>query len=309
MNKCLELFAGIGGWKKALDNIGIKNITIPAEIDKDTINVYSVINNSLINDIGFPVIDITKDKFNIDFKADIIFISPPCQGFSSARQNGININKERDNLIIYSLPIIEKIMPKYVIVENVPNFKKSEEYINWSTNMCEFGYWNKEEVLNSLNYNWPQNRKRFFAIWFRDKNDFDNYEWPEKEQLILSINDIIKDLPTEVHKYKPLPKNAKLRKNGNGYVWGNYIDNKCYLSNSYIGTITATFNQPWLLCGNNDMIRKLTWQECFLLMGYLQEDINKIQQLNLSNSKYKRMAGNSLVIPLIEKILKGLNYE
>lgn len=37
------------------------------------------------------------------------------------------------------------------------------------------------------------------------------------------------------------------------------------------------------------------------------EDIKKIKQLNLSNSKYKKMAGNGLVIPLIEKIIKPLN--
>lgn len=42
-------------------------------------------------------------------------------------------------------------------------------------------------------------------------------------------------------------------------------------------------------------------------MGYPQEDINKIEHLNLSDSNYKKMAGNGLVIPLIEKIIKPLN--
>lgn len=313
MINCLELFAGIGGWKKALDNLAIKNFTIPAEIDQDTINAYSAIHNSLINNNGFPIIDITSDKFNIDFKADIIFMSPPCQNYSKSKQCS---KRETDNLISYTLPIIKKIMPRYVIGENVVNYTNYPDFDNWKNEIIKLGYKITCQILNPLEHNWPQNRPRFYWIAFKNEADYKSYQWPKKEEFIYTLDNIINANNwlgnTTI---KDLPVNAKLRKNGNGMIWGNYIDNRCYLPNRYVGTITATFNQPWILI-NNNKVRKLTWRECFLLMGFNNKDLTNIEiaiKNNIfksnSNSKFKKMAGNSLVVPLIEKILKGLNYD
>lgn len=306
MIKCIELFAGIGGWKRALDNLGINNICIPYEIDKDTIAVYNIINN----DIMEPC-DVSLSNIEFAMNIDIIFMSPPFQDFSPAKQTSKKDTK-RSNLINDTFNIIYNTKPRYIFVENVPSLKKSEQYENWKKDILILGYYNKEAILNSLDYNWPQNRKRFFSIFFKNENDYLNYEWPEKENFTFTLNKIINNEFSlyENYTFKSLPQNAKLRKNENGYVWGNYIDNSCYLLNKYIGTITATFNQPWLLCGfNNDKIRKLTVKECFLLMGYTENDYNNIKYTypKLSNSKLKKMAGNSLVIPLIEKILKNLD--
>lgn len=141
MLKVIELFAGIGGWAKALNNLKIKTQTFPIEIDNDTLSVYKIINKDKWN-FPYPTVDIANHDFSkIDFEVDIIFMSPPCQGFSNARQNGFKEkNNNRDNLISYTIPIIEKTMPRYIIGENVPNFAKSEEFITWCNKIIEFGY-------------------------------------------------------------------------------------------------------------------------------------------------------------------------
>ena len=53
-------------------------------------------------------------------------------------------------------------------------------------------------------------------------------------------------------------------------------------------------------------IRKLTPRECFRLMGMNEVDIDKIQQADISNSQQYKMAGNSIVVNVLEGIFKNL---
>ena len=53
-------------------------------------------------------------------------------------------------------------------------------------------------------------------------------------------------------------------------------------------------------------IRKLTPRECFRLMGLSEEQINKIQQTGLSDSAQYKLAGNSIVVNVLEGIFKNL---
>ena len=53
-------------------------------------------------------------------------------------------------------------------------------------------------------------------------------------------------------------------------------------------------------------IRKLTPKECFRLMGMSDDDIQKIINLGISNTQQYKMAGNSIVIPVLEHIFRNL---
>ena len=53
-------------------------------------------------------------------------------------------------------------------------------------------------------------------------------------------------------------------------------------------------------------IRKLTPQECFRLMGLNDNDIDKIQNAGISNTQQYKMAGNSIVVDVLEAIFKNL---
>ena len=53
-------------------------------------------------------------------------------------------------------------------------------------------------------------------------------------------------------------------------------------------------------------IRKLTPKECFRLMGFSDEDFEKSAQVPTSNAQLYKQAGNSIVVNVLEEILKEL---
>lgn len=52
----------------------------------------------------------------------------------------------------------------------------------------------------------------------------------------------------------------------------------------------------------NYRIRKFTPRECFRLMGLRDEEIDKIQRTGISNSQQYKLAGNSIVVDVLENI-------
>jgi DNA (cytosine-5)-methyltransferase 1 len=56
----------------------------------------------------------------------------------------------------------------------------------------------------------------------------------------------------------------------------------------------------------NNRIRKLTEIECIKLMGFTVEDAIKMKNADVSNSKIYHCAGNSIVVPLLEKLFANL---
>lgn len=78
-----------------------------------------------------------------------------------------------------------------------------------------------------------------------------------------------------------------------------------------IGTIVPQ-NSRWGLTNgykiiDKDMakvyrIRKLTSRECFRLMGVTDADIDKIKAAGISESQQYKMAGNSIVVQVLEGI-------
>ena len=57
---------------------------------------------------------------------------------------------------------------------------------------------------------------------------------------------------------------------------------------------------------NSYRIRKLTPRECFRLMGVSETNIDKIQQSGVSQSQQYKMAGNSIVVDVLEHIFRKL---
>lgn len=68
-------------------------------------------------------------------------------------------------------------------------------------------------------------------------------------------------------------------------------------------TITVN-NSPKILCDLN--IRKLTPKECFRLMGFEDRDFEILVKNGISDTQLYRMAGNSIVVDVLEAIFKSL---
>ena len=55
-------------------------------------------------------------------------------------------------------------------------------------------------------------------------------------------------------------------------------------------------------------IRKLTPRECWRLMGFDDADFDKAQATGMSNSQLYKQAGNSIVVNVLEEIIKGFTW-
>lgn len=95
------------------------------------------------------------------------------------------------------------------------------------------------------------------------------------------------------------------KKSNSGTQW--YQQDRIY-DNKIAISITATF-LPWYLEKEENMsdlkIRKLTPKECWRLMGFDDEDYEKAAQVN-SNTQLYKQAGNSIVVNVLEAILRNL---
>ena len=155
--KVLELFGGIGACSKALERLGVDyEIVDYVEIDKYAVKSFNAIHNT-----NFEPQDIcTWDK---DIEVDLIMHGSPCQDFSLAgkQAGGDKDSGTRSSLMYETLRIVEKLMPKYVIWENVKNLLSKNHRHNFDSYleaMEHLGYTNYYQVLNAKDYGIPQNR-------------------------------------------------------------------------------------------------------------------------------------------------------
>lgn len=87
-------------------------------------------------------------------------------------------------------------------------------------------------------------------------------------------------------------------------------EHSVYDINDFIKTLSTIDNeqtkQVLEAIQGNMPIRKLTTRECFRLMGLNDKDIDKIQNANISNTQQYKMAGNSIVVNVLEGIFKEM---
>lgn len=306
MLRVLELFAGIGACSKALTNLGIEHEIVDAvEIDK-----YAVKSFNAIHGTNFEPQDITTwDK---DIECDLIMHGSPCQDFSVAGKGagGDEGSGTRSSLLYETLRIVDKLRPEYVIWENVKNLLSAKHRHNWEAyakRMEEMGYTSYCQVLNAKDYGVPQNRERVFTVSIIKPDSVPwavvpyvtLFKFPARRSLTKRLKDV---LETEVdEKYYLSDKQVS------GLINSNYDQNKRFYKidglSPTISTMGGGQRQPKI---KHDMcIRKLTPKECWRLMGFNDEDFDKAAKVN-SNTQLYKQAGNSIVVPVLEAILKEL---
>jgi len=304
--KFIDLFAGIGGFRLALQNIGGKCV-YTSEWDNAAKKTYRE------NFGEIPFGDITKEatKNYIPEKFDIICAGFPCQAFSIAG-NRKGFADTRGTLFFDIEKIINKHRPKAIFLENVKNLishddgKTIEVIIEVLTE--KLGYKVYSSVLNSMTHaNIPQNRERVFIVAFDPEQvpNFERFKFPEKIKLTKTIHDILEIGKQEDRYYYPKEHQyfSALEKDmvskDTVYQWRRkYVrenkSNVCPTLTANMGT--GGHNVP--LIKDDYGIRKLTPRECFSFQGYPQNYILP----NLANGRLYTQAGNSVTTTLIEKI-------
>lgn len=160
----LDLFSGIGGFHKGLEEAGIKfNWTGYSEIDKYAKQIYKK-QFPKSEDLG-DVKDVANGTFRFSGKLDLITFGFPCQDLSIAgRRSGIK--SSRSGLFFEAMRIIRAARPNYFIFENVKGLFSSNNRQDWITvlqEVADSGYDGQWQLLNTR---WflPQNRERVYFV-------------------------------------------------------------------------------------------------------------------------------------------------
>jgi len=101
-------------------------------------------------------------------KAELVIGGPPCQGFSPlGKMSPTDHHATLNKLWEYFFKVIEKVKPRAFVVENVPEFLKSEEFVQALDIAKKLGYRICYGTRNAAEFGAPQQRKRGFLIGAR----------------------------------------------------------------------------------------------------------------------------------------------
>lgn len=301
----IDLFAGIGGFRLALESLGAKCV-YSNEWDIPAQEVYKT------NFGDIPEGDITKvDERSIP-DHDILCAGFPCQAFSiSGKQRGFE--DSRGTLFFDVARIVKEKKPKVVFMENVKNFASHDEGRTLSVvraTMEELGYTFYQKVLNSVNYGIPQKRERIYMVCFRNDLGVDDFKYPRGFKLINHVEDfllkdenLVKDLYVDradtIYNGDPdieySDKSIRLgivNKGGQG--------ERIYSTKGIAITLSANGGGIFAKTGGylvNGRPRKLHPRECARIMGYPDTYI----MAKSKNQAYKQF-GNSVVVDVLQYI-------
>lgn len=270
--------------------------------------------------------DITEEKWYEDIrfidgkkykdKVDLLVGGSPCQSFSIIGKRA-GLNDARGTLFYEFARLIDEIQPKFFIYENVLGMLTHDKGNTWKHIKEIFeslDYKINVNILNSIDYGIPQNRKRLFVVGFKKHKI--NYREPDKIELTTSMKDYLEEHVETKHylgqkgfefvtnpKYKSRARvNHEIiqtQKANQQFNWnGDFVfeplekvkNNESIMNRAYVGN--------WN--GEIGVIRQLSYRECLRLMGF--SDSFKVV---VPNVPAYRQIGNSIVVNVLEAIFKS----
>lgn len=164
--KFLDLFAGIGGFRMGLESQGHECIGY-CEIDKFARKSYQAIYDTEGEIELHDIRQVTDQDFRqLRGQVDIICGGFPCQAFSLAGRR-LGFEDTRGTLFFEIARAAKQIQPRFLFLENVKGLLshgKGETFRTILTSLDELGYDVEWQVLNSKDFQVPQNRERIFII-------------------------------------------------------------------------------------------------------------------------------------------------
>ena len=243
---------------------------------------------------------------------DFLMSSPACQGFSPANiHNGAGHDALR-HLAWATVQCLDAKRPEWVIVENVPKFKRwgpewnGETYKAWLKTIESLGYECEEHFLWATDSGVPQLRERLFIVGkLSEKPNLDFHKKTRKEALkdAPPIQDILEDVNTgwkHISKCAPGDRPrfaAGKEKCGSTFLSQRTTNHRGIPLDEPIRTITT--QDHWFLV-EGDYYRSLTLNELSAAMGFPTN--HKIPQIGRTDAVIG--LGNAVCPPVMRDILK-----
>lgn len=202
--RAISLFSGGGIGESRLDEIGI-HVELANEVLEARREIFEALNPKtrfLVSDIRDP--NTKSEIFESSAGVELVLATPPCQGVSIA---GKNRSKEkrtldpRNFLLFDTIEIIKNLDPKFVLIENVPQFLdlhlpfdgRLTPMLQILENSLGRNFDIDHRVINVSSLGVPQDRNRaFIALQAKGETGF---VWPEPQPAI-SVHQAIGHLPS-----------------------------------------------------------------------------------------------------------------
>ena len=291
--KFIDLFAGIGGFRLAMQNLEGRCV-FTSEWDKDAKRTYKA------NFGERPFGDITKEEIKafIPDNFDLLCAGFPCQAFSIAGKRG-GFEDTRGTLFFDVAEIIKRKQPKAIFLET--------------------------QIINAKDFGVPQNRERIYIVGFHPSTNVKEFSYPKPLDKKITFGDIKeKKVPATKYflstQYVQTLVNHKARHEGKGNGFGYAIISDNEIANAVvcggmgrernlvldhrITDFTPTTHIKGTV--NREGIRKMTPREWARLQGFPDDFLIPVADA----SAYKQF-GNSVAVPAIQatakEILKLIN--
>jgi len=333
----IDLFAGIGGLRKGFESAGGECV-FTSEWDKYAQKTYRANFPSEHSIAG----DITKIDASEIPQHDVLLAGFPCQPFSLAgvsKKNALGrahgfMDKAQGTLFFDILRILKHHRPTAFLLENVKNLVSHNSGDTFNTIKGalenELGYKISFRIVDGKGYV-PQHRERIYIVGFREQTGFDlnkiKFKDRTKGPKLSSILHEPSELP-EIHYTLPNNKEssnissfvndkytlsdklwsylqayaAKHKARGNGFGFGLNEPNQTSR------TLSARYHKDGseiLIAQEGKNPRRLTPRECARLMGF-DKSRKPEMIIPVSDTRAYQQFGNSVVVPVIEDIAKGM---
>ena len=201
--KFIDLFAGLGGFHKALHELGHQCV-FASELDPVLRDFYKT--NWKIEPQG-DIRKIVDKNINDIPEHDILCAGFPCQPFSKAGKQKGREDKVRGTLFDEIVKILRHRHPKFFILENVPFIAKHDNEETWNLMKSELesaGYTVDHEIYSPQDFGIPQHRKRIFIVG--SLVGLDHFSFKDIDNQKKKLVDIYQFIETNPEGSKKLPK-------------------------------------------------------------------------------------------------------
>ncbi len=310
--KFIDLFAGVGGFRVALESVDGECV-FSSEWDKFAQITYEA------NHGDKPHGDITEiDTKDIpDF--DVLTAGFPCQPFSNIGKREGFEHPTQGTLFFDILRILREKKPKAFILENVEGLVRHDKGKTFSTIISSLAisenglpilfpaedslnyhiFW---KVLDAKDYGVPQQRKRIFIVGISQEHllEIPSFGFPEPEDELVSIGQFVED-NVEGYSISQHLQDVYIYKKDDGKP--QVIDQD---SDVQVKTLVSTYHKIQRLTGTfvkdgPTGLRLLTQNECKAIMGF-----DKNFKIPVSRTQMYRQMGNSVAVPVVKAVATQL---
>lgn len=275
---------------------------------------------------GQDIVDLNVNLFTYSFPCQDLSLCGKGAGMKKGDKTRSGLLWEVERIMDEVNSINPKKLPKFLLMENVDTILSSKyisDYNLWREKLEELGYTTFDGVLDARDFGIPQRRLRCYAISIlhykgkylseSDNNDikeiiFNHYEPVKMPHLSKFIMDNYKVKKWKLEADEAQPPHTPYRYK----MWN--MNKRLYENDKFNYDYAFTLMTKQDRIPNAGMLeykenkgkefRMLSPRECFLLMGFDNEDYEKILSIGTTRERRYRQPGNSIVVNVLEQIFR-----